>query len=423
MSEKNVNKQYEELLKAADSIANDSDKLTDEQTEDLFDVMENATDPAQSFPSNNGKIYNENTDPSQNEEKKVLVSANPITGLLNTIPYESKEITESNIDELINMEDEDFKKIEIGWDAFVESVKNMYPNADEEGLKILLNAVNRYRNGEKFPYFNALPEFIKNDINKYANMGLAEHQASNNTGKQLKNMLAKELFDTIITNNYSSKTFTDISKFTTNEINKEKDKLAEDVISYNAKLRKEYEEGFIKKAEEYEASGNEEAITKAASLRKVSRMFIQSYTYEDMYNAFKNRKIKVKPIQVEKFNRTCQEFNRKYYNNTFQIKDVGMTVPTLDRCLDKKYNINTIKKFIIIFINYTRNFVPSNIDEHVFMFYFIQHILALDIKIPGKDYENFNEIVKQNIYKFLDLVIERDNKKQELKKGDKNNEL
>lgn len=418
----NTDKQYQQLLDTADKISeiynNESEELSDEQIEDLFNLVD-AKDPSQSFPSNNGKIYNENTDHSQNETKQVLVTANPTTGILNTIPYDSKEVTEGSIDDLINMKDEDFRKIEIGWDAFVESVKQMYPDADDEGLKTLLNAVNRYRAGEKFSYFSSLPDFIKNDINKYANPGLAEHGASSNTGNQLKNMLAKELFETIISNNYSSKAFTDISKFTTNEINKEKEKLGKDLTEYNSKLREEYEVGFIKKAEELESNGDEESIEKASKLRKTSRMFTQSYTYEDMYDAFKNRKIKIKPIQIDKFNRTCQEFNRKYYNNTFKIKDVGMTIPVLDRCLDKKYDIDIIKKFIVVFINYTKNFSPSNIDEHVFMFYFIQNILALDIKIPGNEYEGFNDLLKQNIYKFMDLIIERDNEKHELKKGAK----
>ena len=31
--------------------------------------------------------------------------------------------------------------------------------------------------------------------------------------------------------------------------------------------------------------------------------------------------------------------------------------------------------------------------------------------------QDFNEIVRQNIYKFLDLIIEKDAQKEELKKG------
>ncbi len=418
----NTEKKFEDLLKTADKIADlyDKETLSYDDVDNIINMLDNeCPDPSQSFPSNNGVEINENTDPSQNITDTVLVSSNPITGVLNTIPYEDNNVSEESIDKLLDMKDEDFKKIEIGWDAFVESTKMMYPEITDYDLKNLLNLVNKYRQGIKFPYFNELPEIIKKEINDYANLGAAQHQASQNTLKQIKNMLAKELFDTIITSNYSSKAFTDISKFTVNEINKEKDKLGGSIGEYNNKLREEYEIGFIKKAEELENSDEEGAAETAEKLRKTSRMFTQSYTYEDMYEAYKNRRIKVKNIQIEKFNRTCQEFNRKYYNNTFKIKDVGMVIPVLDRNLDKKYNINVIKKFVVIFINYTKNFVPSNIDEHVFMYYFIQHILTLDIKIPGNGYESFNELLKGNIYKFLDLIIERDNEKEELKKGNK----
>lgn len=419
---KEVETQYKNLLDTADKISEmynkESEELTDDDIEKIFEMIDSENDDQiKDLPSNNGKMYNENTDPSQNISEQVLVSANPSTGILNTIPYDNKNITEEDIDNLLNMKDEDLRKIEIGKDAFNESVKSMYPDADEEGIKKLLDAVNKYRQGIKFPYFNELPDFIKKEIETYVNAGSIQHQASGNTIKQLKNSLAKELFDTLITNNYSSKAFTDLSNFTINEINKEKEKLEESIVDYNSKLREEYEVGFIKKAEALENSDEEGAKETAKNLRATSRMFTQSYTYEDMYDAYKNGKIKVKNIQIDKFNRTCQEFNRKYYNNTFKIKDVGMTIPVLDRVLDKKYNVNTIKKFIVAFINYTRNFIPSNIDEHVFMFYFIQHILALDIKIPGDEFEDFNEIVKQNIYKFLDLIIEKDTQKEELRKG------
>ena len=404
----NIEKQFDDLLKTVDKIADiyNDENVSDEKLDELLKSLD--TDESQKFPSNNGQLFNENTDPSQNKTETVLVSANPLTGVLNTIPYNQDNLTEESIDNLINMQNEDLNKIEIGWDQFVEYTESMYPDADEEGLKQLLNCVNKYRAKIKFPYFNELPEFIKKEINSYVNLGAAEHGASGNTTKQLKNMLAKELYDSIITNNYSSKAFTDISKFYTNEINKNKEELEKSVGNYNTKLRKEYEEGFLKKADELDSKGDEESKEVANNLRKTSKMFTQSYTYENMYEAYKNRKIKIKNIQIDKFKRTCQEFNRKYYNATFEIKDVGMVVPVLDRILDKKYDMDIIKKFVVCFINYTKDFTPNNVDEHVFMFYFIQHILALDIKIPGDEYEEFNKIVKENIHKFLDLIIERD---------------
>lgn len=417
----NTENQFEELLKTADRVAElyNKEELTDEEVEDIFNMMNmGEQDPSQLFPSNNGHEINEFTDPSRNVTESVLVTANPVTGLLNTIPYNEEEITEESIDKLLELKDEDLKKIEIGKETFIDTVKSMYPDIADLELDLLFNTVNEYREGRlTSSYFNRLPESIKKEINSYVNQGAITHQADRNTINQLKNMLAKELFDSIITQNYSTKAFTDISKFTINEINKEKEKLGGSLGDYNTKLREEYEVGFIKKAEELEKENTPEALETAEKLRKASAMFIQSYTYENMYEAYKNRKIKAKPIQVDKFKRTCEDFNRKYYNNTFKIKDVGMTIGVLDRVLDKKYNIETIKKFVVLFINYTTNYKPANVDEHIFMYYFIQHILALDIKIPGNDYENFNELLKENIYKFLDLILERDAEKEELKKG------
>jgi hypothetical protein len=417
----NIEKAYDNLIKAADQMVFEDDvELTDEQIDQMIDAMgSEITDPAQLFPSNNGHAINENTDPEQNVEAKVLVSANPATGVLSTIPYKEDEITEESLDKLLDLKPEELGNVELNWDIFVETTQSMYPGADEESLKHLFDLAERYRKKEEFAYFRELPEFIKKEINTLVDISALENQGTANETKRLKNMLAKELFDTIITNNYSSKAFADISKFTTNEINKEKEKLGGSIHEYNSKLREEYEVGFIKKAEELESSGEEGATETAQKLRDASRMFTQSYTYEDMYEAYKTGKIKVKNIQIEKLNRTFSEFNRKYYNNTFKIHDVGMVMPVLDRVLDQKYNINAVKKFVVAFINYTKNFRPENIHEHVFMYYFIQNILALDVKVPENTQIEFNDLLIENINKFLDLIIEKDNLKEELKKGNK----
>ena len=419
----NVEKQFSKLLETADKVAeiygNETTVLTDEQVNTLMEALDDSNDPSQNFPSNNGQVYNENTDPSLNETQTVLVSANPVTGVLNTIPYDG-EVTEESITELLDLEDEDLRKLEIGWEPFKDAVNGLYPGLKDDDLKQLLSVLNRYRAGEDFSYYKELPEKIKKELHEFAVNSAAENQGTANQIKMLQNELAKELFDTIITQNYSTKAYADLTKYTISEINKEKDKLGESAADYNNQLRNEYEVKFIEKAEELEASDNEEDKEKADKLRKISKMFTQSYTYENMLEAYKNGKIKVKNIQIDKFKRTCQEFNRKYYNNKFTIKDIGLTVGVLDRNLDDKYNITCIQKFIVAFINYTKNFTPSNVDEHVFMFYFIQNILSLDIKLPNSSQNEFNELVKQNIYKFLDLIIERDIQKEELKKGNKN---
>lgn len=415
-----TNKQYENLLKVADNVANNiknEEESSDDEFDRLAEILDQNTDPTQLFPSNNGVEINTNNDPSQNVQAKVLVSANPLTGVLNTIPYNEENITEEKLDKLLELENEDIKRIELDWDGYVESVKSLYPEITDEEVKDLFITVGRYKRNEDFPYFNALPKTIKDELNSFA----VNIEGSNmNQLKMLKNSLAKELFDIIINNNYSSKAFTDLSRFATGEINAAKDELGGSVHEFNYNLRNQFEIEFIKKAEELEESEDEKDLEQAAKIRKVSRMYTQSYTYEDMYEAYKNGKIKVKSIQVEKFNRTCSEFNRKYYSSTFNINDVGMTIGVLDRVLKGEYNINCIKKFIVAFINYTKNFTPNNVDEHVFMYYFIQNILALDVKVTDEAFAGFNELVMNNIHNFIELIIERDNQKQEVKKGKKN---
>lgn len=418
----NIEKQYEKLLEMADKFETDEEILDDEQIEQLIESLGETTDPAQLFPSNNGIEVNTYTDPERNVEAKVLVSANPITGVLNTIPYVDENITEESLDKLLDLKDEDLGKLELNWDNFVETTKSLYGDLPEDELKQLLNAINKYRAKMKFSYFNELPESIRKQISDLVVFGEGESEINSNEVKQFKNMLAKELFDTILTNNYSTKAFADISAFTIKEINKEKEKLGGSIHKFNNKLRNEYEIGFIEKAKELEELGDEESLEKASKLRETSRMFTQSYTYEDMYEAYKLGKIKVKNIQIEKMNRTCSEFNRKYYNNTFKINDVGMVIGVLDRKIDKKYNITAIKKFIVAFINYTKNYSPSNIPEHVFMYYFIQNILALEVVVPEEEQTEFNDLLMNNINKFLDLIIEKDAQKEEQKKGNKENE-
>lgn len=411
MSNKNIEKQFENLLKTAEEINFDNETISDDELEKLINLLDDIKDPAQDFPSNNGQLYNEDTDESKNVNDTVLISSNPVTGVLTTIPYESSpDITEESLDELLNIKEEDFKKIEINTEVFAENVKAIFPDVSKEGINKLLNVVNKYRSGVKFSYFNELPDFAKKHINEFA-INSAPVGADRNSIQRLKNILAKELFNTFITQNYSTKAFKDISKFTTNEINKAKEILGVDksINDYNSKIRNEYEVTFLEKADELDKSDDEKDKEKAEKYRKVSRMFTQSYTYEDMYEAYKNRKIKVKNIQIDKFARTCQEFNRKYYTSNLNITDIFSTINVLNRVLDKKYDIVAIQKFIVAFINYTKFFSPNNIDEHVFMYYFINNIMILDVNIS--EHEVFNELIKENIYKFLDLIIEMDKNK------------
>ena len=84
----------------------------------------------------------------------------------------------------------------------------------------------------------------------------------------------------------------------------------------------------------------------------------------------------------------------------------------LDRNLPSYINMDDIRKFLITFCKYCRNFKPENIVEHTFMYYFIMNIRTLDIY--NKDDEKDNEFYKKfinNIVSFIDLIIKKENNK------------
>ncbi len=307
------------------------------------------------------------------------------------------------------LSDEDIKKIEIHPDNMIQGVRGILGdddfNLNQFEQDILMSAVTRYRRNEKFSYFNALPSTLKNALNEMMNSNLAQVGAVGSENRQMKNMLAQTLFDNIIQNNYITKAFNDISTFSTSELDKCLNVSQVDISSSNAKQRREYEVGFMEKYEQLKDTEPE----KAEKFKLCSEWFKEAYTLSKMYDMYKNTgKLKAKKIEIEKFSRICKEFNSKYLHSSFVISDVSSVVYVLDRCIDSKYDIDTIKRFVIAFIKFTKSFNPDNVHEHVFMFYFIHNILSLEHydKNNNEEIEYYNK-VKNNITSFLDLIVEK----------------
>ena len=138
--------------------------------------------------------------------------------------------------------------------------------------------------------------------------------------------------------------------------------------------------------------------------------FIESYTFKEMRELYAKHKIKVKKIMLEKFKRTCMEFNVKYQKSQNIIQDVQLIERALDRHAAKKFDMVVINEFICVFILYTqmKNMDPNNIVDHTFMYYFIQNILTLDYydKNNEKDAEFHDQLIN-NINMFLEDINNR----------------
>lgn len=420
----NVNKNYDELLERADELGKligENEDLTDAEVDRLAEILDQDRDPAQDLPSNNGVL--ENTSSKNEIKSEKVVGTITGSGGVHTIPLAQAPnvVTEESVDNLINMKEEDISKLDIQREFLDEYVSTSFPDLklSESDVNTLQLAVNRYKSGEKFQYFKSLPQAIQTQISRVANEGGMQRQASLSIMNAMKNNLAKDLFDVIISNNYQKTVFRDLSTFTNQELDKISKDHEESLKEFENMHQHKYEVEMIEMADklEQEHPDDEEALEKAMMLRLCSHAFIQAYTYEEMYQAYAAGKIKIKPIMIDKFKKTCSDFNQKYYKSNFTIRDIGTTIPVLDKILPEKYNIVSIQKFIAAFISYTRLYTPSNIAQHVFMYFFIQNILLLQTTIGNQD---FNDKVKENICKFLDLIIQKDEEKLKERNGKKN---
>lgn len=402
-----MDEKYSNLLKASE-ILTDAEELTDDTVNEISECMDEIGEETGENPSKLGDYIP--TEEDLNMEKipqQIDVNIDPVTGKINNViapeTYKDHKLT---LDELLEM---DFDKVRTELDITEDSVKDslgvVFPNFKEEDVPVFLNALNKYRKGEKVSYFNLLPESMKNGIDAI----IGRSQIGYASQREARNYVIEGLFEQIIQDNYSNKIVTDLNQSLEESYKQLYEDTKGDFSKYNNNQRYIYETYLLEYADKIQEKDPE----KADLCRRIHNKFIESYTYEDMYNLYKNTgKLRVKKIEVEKFEKTCLSWLYKYSNHKMVINNLSDTFPVLKSELAEfRFDDDTIKKFIVIFTKYSMNMSPDNVDEHVYMYYFIKNILSL--KYYNKDDEEeikFYDKVRQNLIKFLELIKEKDQK-------------
>lgn len=271
--------------------------------------------------------------------------------------------------------------------------------AEYEMIKALLKKV---EDGGEVKYKD-LPASLKfradESISQYAG------RIPNNRLNEVKNMIAAEVINQLhieILQDKMEQVYIDLDTSIKNFAAKESKEI-------NAMERKKHHRTFIDKFPEVAEKIKDEDPDKAELLLKISEGYKQSYTMEDMYKMYTTTgKLKIKRIDVDKIHRLINEFNRKYENSKFTIKDLSNMVPVLERWVNIRYTQMAIKGFVAVFCKYTANMNPDNVDEHTFMYYFIHNILSLDIYDTNDEVEKkYRDDLIATIEKFLDVITEK----------------
>lgn len=107
---------------------------------------------------------------------------------------------------------------------------------------------------------------------------------------------------------------------------------------------------------------------------------------------------------IKKYDRLCNKFNAKYKSSKYVMSDIRGILYILDRKLPDDIDLDSIKKFIVLFINIARKKDIKNISHHTFMYYTVKLIESLD-HIDSDETVMKDKIIN-NIIEVISLIEE-----------------
>lgn len=386
-------------------------ELTDEDIDQINDTIEEvASDSATVKTTEEAKKLQADYEPKLESAKTTLVT-NPITGKPMLITEDKEEDEEDFLPSFEEMlADDSIKPMNIDMDTVIikaDTIKPIlaatFPNTkfSDEDIEKVRVAAEKQKRKEDFSYYESMPDSVKGAINGMIGAQMQSKMGSFN--KEGRNYIVQAMLDNIIQDEVVDKATYDMNKM----IQKGMKDISEET------KRDKYWEGsraffmseIDNKIKKFEDEGKHEI---AERFRQVKEAYRQSYTYENMLAAYKEGKIKVKKIQVEKFNRTCEEFNFKYQKTQNIINDIKTLLPKLDRVAAKHFDLDIIKEFIVIFINYVKNMDVNDYKDHTFMYYFIYNINTVDYyDTEDAAQEAHHKQIINNINTFLQAIVDR----------------
>ena len=407
---------YDDMIKKAEELEK-KETLTDSQVEEIAKTLtenEPATvqdlhDAAKEAAEFKGEGVTE----------KAMANVDPTTGRVKSIEdidefnFEDMTLDDVLADPRIVAKEIDPKEAVITKDSVMTAL-DMF-SADPEKLPLsiadidmLISAVNRYKMGEKFAYFNAMPKPIQNLITGSAGAPVLADMG--NLSKHALNSAVESFLESCVREAVMNQQIMDLNHSIAQAKDEVKQVVAEGSSNMTLKIKNYFENQIATTAATMREHGD---VEKAEELESYVEAYRQACTLENFKAAYDNNKIKIKKIEIEKFARTCESFNLKYSKSKASIHEISMIRPVLDRHADKHFDMIVIETFIVAFIKYTMNMKPANLNEHIFMYYFVTNILSFDYydKNNAEDVK-FHEDLAHTINEFLEDIRERISNKE-----------
>ena len=117
---------------------------------------------------------------------------------------------------------------------------------------------------------------------------------------------------------------------------------------------------------------------------------------------------KIKKYDLENPKNYFRDFLNKYKNSAYNIYDIKLTLPILERKIvdNEKYNNADVVAFLVCFCKYIKNFNVENVLDHAFMYYVIYNIVIADANV-SEETKGVSDIFMDNIKEVIDNLKER----------------
>ena len=299
-------------------------------------------------------------------------------------------------------DDQGIDEIEVEEDSATKVIQERYEDMSFEDARVLANILKRWQNKQigNLQAYNEFPQFMTIDFN--AQLMKA--------GIPFKDQAAhkKEFAKSILEDLESS---TQIRQ-ATDEMNQ---KIEDTYNKYGADINILYQAGIYEKInnmkeaaqklreEEYnialaansdmtEEEWKENRDRKADDLDAIVNSLYESFRLTEFAKRIGH--IKAKQIDLTDPRRCFVHFASKYARSKFTCADVSTIVPILESKCD--FTHEQAIEFAVVFCEYCRNMRPTNIAEHVFMYYTIANINSLSMNVQDKA-AIFADSLKDNI--------------------------
>ena len=384
-----IDKEYDDLIKSADNI----DAL-EENAKNNSDIQ-----LIRSFASN------QNIDNEEGYNKKANIIIDPNTGENKIVSTEDTDtIDEDSFEKLVKDVEEGKVNVEIDnspitreeLDETLSNVLDDKFNISDESIQVILELANRKMNKEEFNVYKAFPDEIKEMIDKYMGYDDTTPRLTNNEIRSLRNSIAESLLDEFIMNVSVQRARTDLNK----EVEDLFKQGIKDITEYSVGYTKERNQAYREYVENMEDEDKKKKLTEALDV-------IDSAYNLDTLKEFA-KTCKIKKYDIEQPKKYFRDFLAKYQNSNYNIYDIKLTLPILERKIvdNEKYNSADIIAFLVCFCKHIKNFDTSNILEHTYMYYVIYNIVIMDSN-TSESTKEVSDIFAENIREVIDNLKER----------------